>query len=246
MNVFLSVLTYELGRQVGISEAPHEFRRQVDDPKSPDNLPAARVAARLSELGTVMLYHGAGTNLAKARSRAAHAARKWLGEQSETRQRVWIMCDDDVECDARTLSQLITAAGSDRVAVLPCPIRGTASEQQTVNVVWQSQLTMFEQGVRTRAARRAGCGLMVVPIGALQRLMANTESEVLFDDDDGERDKLGLFHQMFIDEGDRRLWLGEDYSFCERLRAAGVPLVGIVEGIAIHDGVGLDLRLCQG
>ena len=81
MNVFLSVLTYELGRQVGISEAPHEFRRQVDDPTSPDNLPAARVAARLAELGTVMLYHGAGTNLSKARSRAAHAARKWLSEQ---------------------------------------------------------------------------------------------------------------------------------------------------------------------
>ena len=245
MNVFLSVLTYELGRQVGISEAPHEFRRQVDDPKSPDNLPAARVAARLAELGTVMLYHGAGTNLSKARSRAAHAARKWLTEQNDSRRRVWVMCDDDVECDATTLHKLIAAAGSDRVAVLPCPIRGTASEQQTVNVVWDSSLVVVENGVRTRAASRAGCGLMVVPLGALERVMADQNRDVWgFDDDDGEH-KLALFHQTFVDAGDRRLWLGEDYSFCWRLRAAGVPLVGIVEGIAIHDGVGLDLRLCQ-
>lgn len=246
MNIFVSVLTYELGKALGIEDATLEFRRQVDDPKSPENLPAARVVARLRELGSVMLYHGAGTCLPKARSRAAHAALSWLREQDESQRAIWVMVDDDVECDARTLRTLLAAAAADRVAVLPCPIRGNAAEQHTLNLAWESSLLLQSEGVTVRPVKRAGCGMMVVPLAALQRVSDDERADWWHDDDD--QPKRALFQQLFAprsDDDQRLAWLGEDYSFCERLRASGVSIVGIVDGVAIHDGQALDLKLCQ-
>ena len=258
MNIFCSVLTYELGKALGVVEATAEFRRQIDDPKAPDSLPAARMVARLRELGNVMLYHGAGTCLAKARSRAAHAAHKWLAEQDDSQRAIWVMCDDDVECDQRTLRALLAVAGHDRIAVLPCAVRGNDREQHTVNVVWESTLLLplSPESVVARPVLRGGCGVMVVPLGALrlmhERLKLAVDEEGAFqldwwhDDDDDV--KPALFAQRFAPRSEtdsRRTWLGEDYSFCELARSAGVPIFAPVEGVSIHDGIGLDLKLCQ-
>lgn len=246
MNIFVSVLTYELGKALGIVEATAEFRRQVDDPKSPDALPAARMVARLRDVGNVMLYHGAGTNLAKARSRAAHAAHRWLAAQDDSQRALWVMVDDDVECDAKTLRALLAVAGDSRVAVLPCAVRGNEREQATVNCVWESTLLYPIEGIETRPVARGGCGLMVVPLGVLRRV-SEFGCEWWHDDDDDV--KPALFAQCFAlrsETDNRRTWLGEDYSFCERLRAAKVSIVAPVVGVSIHDGIGLDLKLCAG
>lgn len=245
MNIFVSVLTYELGKALGIVEATAEFRRQIDDPKGPDNLPAARMVARLRDCGNVMLYHGAGTCLSKARSRAAHAAHKWLAEQDDSQRAVWVMVDDDVECDARTLRALLAVAGSERVAVLPCGVRGNEREQATVNCVWDSSLIYPIEGIETRPVKRGGCGLMVVPLAALRALVAAKDWDWWHDDDDDV--KPALFAQRFEPRSAtdaRRTWLGEDYSFCSRLREVGVTIVAPVVGVSIHDGIGLDLKLC--
>lgn len=245
MNIFVSVLTYELGKQLGIEDATAEFRRQVDNPKAPDNLPAARMVARLRELGNVMLYHGAGTCLPKARSRAGNAAHQWLAAQPDSQRALWVMVDDDVECDQKTLRALLAIAGSNRVAVLPCAVRGNAAEQATVNVMWDSTLIYPLEGIETRPVRRAGCGVMVVPLDVLRALVA-TDCEWWLDDD-GES-KAALFAQCFAPRSEtdqRRTWLGEDFSFCERLRRAKVSIVAPVVGVSIHDGIGLDLKLCQ-
>lgn len=254
MNIFASVLTYELAKAMGIEAAQHEFRRQVDNPKSVESLPAARMVARLREIGNVMLCHPAGTSLPKVRSRTAHEAHKWLRDNGGG---IWVMCDDDVECDLPTLNRMIAAAGESRVSVLPCPIRGTAAERSTINVLWDGSLVLEEHtatagNLLVRLVRRGGCGMMIVPFEALHLVLeASREDREIGDwlDDDGQI-KVALFQQMICRElganppGGR--WLGEDYSFCERLRAAGIPIVAPVEGMVVHDGQLLDLKLCQG
>lgn len=247
MNIFASVLTYELAKALGIEEAQAEFRRQVSEPTNSEHLPASRMVARLRELGNVMLCHSAGTSLPKVRSRTAHEALKWLSAEGGG---VWVMIDDDVECDGATLRRMLAAAGESRVAVLPCPIRGTAKERQILNVTWDGSLILEEKTalagkLLVRLVRRGGCGMMVVPFEALHSV-SDMCAEWFHDDDDEL--KKALFAQLFAlrsDSDSKRVWLNEDYSFCERLRGAGIPIVAPVEGISIHDGFALKLDLCQ-
>src|SRR5262245_9233144 len=72
-SLFVSCLTYELTRQVGVERSGEAFVQMV---RAPDGnaLPAARTVARLIQLGQVELFHGVSSCLPKARSRAAAAA----------------------------------------------------------------------------------------------------------------------------------------------------------------------------
>lgn len=237
MKIFVSVLTYGLGKQLGIRGAARAFSSQlVDDHEPRDLLPAARVIRRLRDLGDLIVYHGAGTALPKARSRAAHAA-------LESGADVWLMVDDDVETDSATLQRLITLAGTDRASVLPCPIRGVESERHTVNVMWDGSLVTMLDGVQARKVQRGGCGLMVVSRAALARV-ADCYSPALSFRDDDAKTKVALFHQMLVGDDGHLRWLNEDYSFTERLRAADVSLVAPIEGRASHDGAILHLEEC--
>lgn len=244
-RVFASTLTYELGRQLGIQEAAAEFRAQLMDP-SRESLPVVRLFARLARLAEVEVYHGASTTLPKARSRAAHAALQSGCEY-------WLMCDDDVECDAETLASMLQAAGesySARAVVLPCLMRGAGDEKATVNVQFDGLLPLVSGGSTLRTARRAGTGCMLLTREALVRLyshysydpaldssMTMAGERLAFRDDDGEA-KLALFQLLVTSQGE---WFGEDFSFCERLRSAGVPLVALLSGHSSHAGAVLDL-----
>ena len=195
-------------------------------------LPAVRTILRLKSLDDLMVYHGAATTLPKARSRAAQAA---LDSDAD----LWCMIDDDVETDSATLGRLVAIARSGRVAVLPCALRTTA-EDHRVNVLWDGALTVMHGGVQTRAVRRGGCGLMIVPRVALERVRDEFRDPLSYLDDDGVR-RVARFAHMFVGDPASQMWLGEDYSFCERLRAAGVELAAPVEGRSVHDGGILDL-----
>jgi hypothetical protein len=237
VKIFVSALTYGLGKQLGIRGAARAFAAQlVDDIDPRELLPAARLIRRLRDLGDLIVYHGAGTALPKARSRAAHAA---LESESD----LWLMVDDDVETDHATLQRLITLAGTDRCSVLPCPIRGVESERHTVNVLWEGSLVTLLDGVQARKVRRGGCGLMVVARSALERVTDMHRPTLSFFDDDGVA-KVALFHQAFVGNDGQQLWLNEDYSFTERLRAADVSIVAPIEGRASHDGVMINLAEC--
>ncbi len=231
--ILVSVLTYALGKELGINGAARELSRQLVDPGSyPGNLmlPCARTITKLRAIDELMLYHGASTTLTKARSRAAHAA---LASTAD----VWLMIDDDVETDEPTLRRLVAIARSGRVAVLPCALR-THSNDHRINVLWDGPLVELHAGVASRAVRRGGCGLMVVPLAALERVRDEYQKVLTYQDEDGVA-RVALFAQMFV--GSPSIWLGEDYSFCERLRGAGVELAAPVEGMSVHDGVELDL-----
>lgn len=231
--IVVSLLTYELGKALGIDGAAREISLQLSGEASgADELPAVRTIQRLRGLDELMLYHGASTTLPKARSRAAHAA---LGMPLAD---LWLMVDDDVETDLDTLSRLVAIARAGKVAVLPCAVRSTAHDHR-VNVLWGGSLVDVCNGVSSRAVSRGGCGLMIVPREALERVINDFRPALEYRDDDGV-DRVAVFAQMFTGERPR-VWLGEDYSFCARLQASGIELAAPVEGQSIHDGVVLDL-----
>lgn len=234
--IVVSVLTYGLGKMLGIELAAQELARQLSGPPEPLTdafpLPCVTTIRMLQQLDELMLYHGASTTLPKARSRAAHAVLESTGD-------LWAMCDDDVTTDLETAKRLVAIARSGRVAVLPCAVRSTRSDHR-INVQWLGPLVDVHGGVATRGVRRAGCGLMIVPRVALERVTDEYRETLSYYDDDGVR-RVALFHQLFFGGGPNQLWLGEDYSFCERLRAAGVEICAPVEGSSIHDNVAIDL-----
>lgn len=231
----ISTLTYGLGKMLGIELAAKELARQLVGPFDPHEelaLPVVRTIRHLQTLDQCMLYHGASTTLPKARSRAAHA-------MLESTADIWVMCDDDVSTDLETIKRLVAIARSGRVAVLPCAVRSTRADHR-VNIQWLGPLVDVHGGVATRGVRRGGCGLMVVPHVALARVTDEYRETLSYFDDDGVR-RVGLFHMLFFGGGPNQLWLNEDYSFCERLRAAGVEICAPVEGSSLHDGVAIDL-----
>lgn len=230
--IVVSVLTYALGKALGIAGAARALARQLLDEHG-EVLPCVRTVQRLQMIDELMLYHGASTTLPKARSRAAHAA------LAAPKADVWIMIDDDVETDLDTLSRIVAVARSGSVVVLPCAVRGTEQDHR-VNVLWQDSLIRLVGGVSVRAVARGGCGLMAVPRVALELVRDANSERLTYHDDDGER-RVALFEQMFVGGIESQMWLGEDYSFCERLKAAGVDIVAPVEGWSMHDGAVLDL-----
>ena len=235
--ILISVLTYALGKQLGIQGAARELARQlVSIPRVEDDvLPCVRTIQRLRALSDCMLFHGASTTLPKARSRGAHSALKAPGIDH------WLMIDDDVETDLETLRRLLAIANTGRVAVLPCAVRSTETDHR-VNILWNGQIvqTTGVGGVAFREVRRGGCGLMIVPRAALERVRDEYAPTLSYFDDDGEK-RVALFSQMFVGDPDTQMWLGEDYSFCERLRGAGVDIAAPVVGSSIHDGAIIDL-----
>lgn len=226
--IFLSVLTYELGRAVGVEAAAREFARQVTLPPGEPRIPAAAVAYHLQRLGEVMLYHPFGTRLPQLRSRCAHAA-------LESEADVWVMCDDDVSTDDAVLRAMVSVARSPEhpAVILPCLVRGARGEQR-VNVEWGGSLVEQMAGGHTvQRVVRGGCGLMVVHRSSV---VAACEYAEPYRDDDGVV-KRALFRDIL--EGER--WLGEDLSFCARLNAAGVLLVAPSAGQSYHAGMVLEL-----
>jgi hypothetical protein len=228
--LFVSCLTYELTRRVGVERSGAAFVQMVRAPDS-NALPAARAVARLTQLGIELeLFHGVSSCLPKARSRAAAAALK-------SGAAYWVMCDDDVEAPTATLVDLINVAGppgEPRISVLPCLVRGSA-QRTNCEFSGDSRLNA-DASAWVRPVSLAGCGLMVVTRAALERLFTVYRDELGFTDDDGQ-ERVALFNMLL--EPPR--WYGEDYSFCRRADRAGIPIDALVQGVSTHDGQDLDL-----
>ena len=227
--IFLSVLTYELGRALGVEAAAREFARQVQQAPGEPRMPAASVAYNLQQLESqVLLYHPFGTRLPQLRSRCAHA-------MLESPADVWVMCDDDVATDQHVLRAMLEVARSPGhpAVILPCLVRGAKGEHR-VNVEWGSSLVeQMAGGHLVRRVVRGGCGLVVLHRSAV---VAALEYAERYRDDDGV-EKRALFRDIL--EGER--WLGEDLSFCARLSAAGVLIVAPSSGASFHAGQLLEL-----
>lgn len=232
-RIFFSTQTYELAKRLGAEAAGREFDRMVQSPQRSDP-PVARMVYRTRQLGTIALYHGAGTQLAKLRSRAAHAA---FASGAET----WLMCDDDVECDTGTLLRMFHLAGSGDeplIVVLPCLLRGLGIELRTVNVEYDGALIETRGGEVYRKVIHGGTGLMIVNRAALRVMYGHLLSSLDWIDEDSVR-KCALF-EMEREHSGR--WFGEDLSFCRRARRAGVAIIAPAQGVSVHDGHQLQLE----
>jgi hypothetical protein len=227
--LFVSCLTYELTRRVGVERSGEAFVQMARAPDA-SSLPAARTVARLAQLGELELFHGVSSCLPKARSRAAAAA-------FASGAAYWLMVDDDVEAPTATLVDLINAAGppsEPRISVLPCLARGST---ERVNCDFRGEARLnAEAAAWVRPVSLAGCGMMVVTRAALERLFSVYRAELGFMDDDG-KERVALFDMLL--EPPR--WYGEDYSFCRRADRAGIPIDALVQGASVHDGQGLEL-----
>lgn len=231
LRVFASCSTYALGKALGIEAAAREFQRQCLQPDR-GSLPSARMVARLRLLADVQLFHVASTSLPKLRSRSAHAA---LSSGAD----LWIQLDDDVETDTATLERLLDVAGTGallRAVSVPCRVRGTVAESYRLDSVFDGVLTTVCGAALStvRPLLRGGMGCFVTTRAALQQVCEHFP-ELGFVDDDQQR-KLALF-EMLREPGGQ--WLGEDYSFCERLRTAGVELLALLNGCSTHEGAPL-------
>lgn len=234
--IFVSCLTYELGKRLGIEGAAREFQRQCEQPRKGD-LAAARMVLRMRQLGAVGVFNSYGTCLPKLRSRCASEA---LSSGAE----FWVLCDDDVECDSQTLTRLIKLAATGCVAVLPCLVRGDDDElQHKVNVVLRGDAHMLEgyDSSWWRHVALGGCGLMVVPRSVLLALDERYRDELPWLDDDGKQ-RVALFEMLREPDG---CWWGEDFSFCRRVERAGIPIKAPVTGTSSHDGQVLDLDVLR-
>jgi hypothetical protein len=245
-RIFVSCLTYELSKRLGVELAAKEFARMCECPE-PGDLPCARMVGRLRQFGALALYHAAGSCLPKLRSRCAHAA-------LESGADYWVMLDDDVECESATLDRLLAAAGDPLeacIVVLPCRLRGDAGERDTVNVRFvDAGPVVVGNGGPIREIIHGGCGCMVVTRGALQRVSEYYRRELSWQDDD-RCTKVALFEMIrelpLPDPKLRPLeqepeWLGEDLSFCRRVRETGVPIFALLSGLSFHDGQALKLN----
>jgi hypothetical protein len=229
-SFFVTPSTYALGKAMGVERAGAAFLEMIDKPSAKsDCLPSARMICRLQEMGKVTMWHGWGTDLPKLRSRAAYAAFEGACDQ-------WVTLDDDVECDTATLRSLVEMAGHERIAVLPCLIRGSKAEAGALNVVFEGALLTPSPGGLARPCKRGGTGCMVVGGQALARMMMHYRDELGWLDDD-QRMKVALFEARV----QQQQWFGEDYSFCNRARSLGIEILSPAAGRSNHDGRILDL-----
>lgn len=227
--IFASTLIYSLGKQLGYQGAVDEFHKQLKNP-GPSSLPCVRTIARLQQLDDVQLMvDPACTSIAKARSRAFHAAAMSSAD-------VWVSIDDDSEATADTLDLMLQAArsGGDLV-IAPCLLRG----QDRVNVALyqiESERELLD-GARLIRAHAGGLAISALGRRAMATLAAAYSPDLLFTDHDGVQ-RLALFAEEII--GGQ--WFGEDVSFCARVTAAGLVIEALATGVTSHDGQGLLLN----
>ncbi|HUL81656.1 MAG TPA: hypothetical protein VL131_05915 [Gammaproteobacteria bacterium] len=230
--IFGSVNIYSLSVQLGGDDAPHEFRRQVNEP-DPDCLPAARTMHRLRQVDELALaLDAAGTSIGKNRSRFLHAF------YSMPDADVWVSCDDDVEASFETLRWLVEAVRDTRgVCIAPCLLR---RKQPVVNIMFESAgiLRPLSNGGHAVRCLAGGFGLVAVHRDVATRIYAEREDLAWLDDVDG-LEKRAAFIETY-DAIDRKWW-GEDLSFCLATVPKDVRIECLVSGHTVHDGKLLDL-----
>lgn len=246
-RVFMSTIAYGLSRRIGPRDVPVELGKQVaalaaGGPLERDDfLPVASLLERATKLFDVaLLIDAGGSNIAKARSRAAHA---FLASGRD----VWIFADEDVDASSQVLQALYEAVkdGAPSVCVAPCLLR----DQGMANVAFEPVVVerQLPSGARVRSALFGGLGLCAVSREAILRMAPLMPD---FIDDDGVEKKV-FFDSCFImrrpkveGEGDADAvtydWYGEDVAFFQFL-PPGVRVEALMTGHTKHAGELLDL-----
>ena len=189
----------------------------------------------LGELGAVddvtVLVDSIGS-IARARSRMAG-----LFLQSEAD--VWVTIDDDEYVAREGLAKLVAVCRETRGMVnAPSWMR---QEKPAVSFMPFGDVVLedvADAGVARWPRLRTGFGVVALHRDAVEKLAANA---VPFRDETGGPYP-DVFRELIVDG----LWLGEDYSFCERACNAGIPIHLLRDVFVEHDGVGCMLSVRDG
>jgi hypothetical protein len=226
MNVCASVITYELGRRLGTTEAAAEFHRQasaVVDTPNEDVLPAARCVRRLRRLADVALIHDAGgTSIGIARSRQFTMA-------LDTGADVWLAIDDDLDCSSETLTHLLGALDpeAEQIVIVPYWLR-QATPCVAITLDPSAELErVTKTGARLRRALSGGFGLVACTRPAMLA-MVRAWPGLEYLDNDGKT-RLGLFCE-FVRGG---WWYREDLAFFSRVPRS-VRVEALLSGYTDH------------
>lgn len=226
--IFVSTMIYALGKVLGFEPALEEFHAQLKHPKA--TLRCVRAIQRLQTMDDVeLLVDPAATSIAKARSRAFHAA-------AMSKADVWVMIDDDCEATVDTLDSLIEAARSGGDLVLaPCQLRG---QDRTNVLLYQldSERKLADGAVLGRA-HAGGLAIAALSRHAMNTLAEAYQPELLYTDHDHVA-RLALFAEEIA--GGQ--WFGEDIAFCARCTAVGLKVEALLTGVTSHDGRALLLN----
>jgi hypothetical protein len=233
--ILASVITYELSKRIGKAKASEQVHRHaVSTFEGPGEtvLPAIRVVRELRKHEEIaLLVDAGGTSIGHARSRAFSIA-------LESDCGVWISIDDDTECDALTVTHLLSSLDPEtpQVVIVPALLR---QETQCANVTMDPSAKLdriTKTGAHLRRALYGGFGIVAITRAALRELRDTWGPSLTFTDDDNAK-RIGVFCE-FIREG---WWFRDDYAFFDRV-PAHVRVEALCTGHTNHDGYKLDLE----
>lgn len=232
--IFVSVMLYELARELGLQGAVQEFHAQLADRDKRDVMPCVRVVERLRHFDEVKLCLDPGaTGITKARSRHAHEFHE------ATDCDVWVCVDDDVDAEDETCRGIVQLARFRQALVLaPCWLR----DGRHVNVALREPPIALQWGELSYfAALMGGFGLVAMHRDPFEQVRDMFDVETLRYVDDDDRTKVALFRDV-IEHG---RWWSEDLSFCHRVRATRLEILALATGATMHADRVLDLRTLE-
>jgi len=231
--VFFSTFLYTLAKREGPNFRAAVVREVELGPRS--SIPALRTAALLSNVEDVATSVSGACLIGPARSMQAGL---FLASGCD----VWVTCDDDESVgDPSALANLVAACRATRQLVsIPSLQRDAGQARFTPDKPGYINVRLVEDdkpelmqgdGYTLARVRRTGMGLCAMHFDLVDHLKAlHPELEVI--DDETGRSFPGLFYEMLRDKH----WLGEDNSFCERVRKAGHEMWALLDVESEHAG----------
>jgi hypothetical protein len=240
--LFVSTMSYVMGKLFGIREAADQFSATLEGPVR-DLMPVQRTFCRLRQIDTIVAYvDTVATYIGKGRSRAMDAFLEAADAD------VWVSVDDDVEASMSTLWFMVEACRRSRGLCHVPTLQRQASGLAPTSHTWVRSVRdlivrpIDGTGDSALDPRRgavvpfdhAGFGLVAIHREAIQQFVGQ-HSDLAWDDDDG-KSKNAAFFPLF----ENRQWFEEDFAFYRRLPTS-VAREALVTGDTFHDGEHLDL-----
>lgn len=211
------------------------FRELVAGEASP--VPAFRTLHRLRRLyPETALYLDGSTLIARARCRAAGA---FLASKCP----LWLTLDEDVDADVEALEAMFRVAAELSPSALVFAAMRLAKDPSRLNIEAHKLSSARSDDVSdhlthggTFFAARAGSALALFPRQRIQDLTA-AHADLDFEEHVEQLGRTVSCPGLFLETIERGAWQGEDVKFCDRARAAGVPMVALVHPGITHAGL---------
>jgi hypothetical protein len=235
MMIFTSTFMYSACKLVGPEEWPAQVKWELEHLDA-SIWPAFRAIGQLARLTNerqenLEVHVDAGTYITRARSFAA-------GLFLRSKADLWVTFDDDNYVDVDVLRRLCAAARSTR-GMVSAPYLNRDGRTMTFECVTGPTLhEIIGSGIAVnpatdviplRRVNRIGLG-----VTAIHRRVIETVARTVQQWKDV---KTGLESPaLFVESIQDGKWIGEDYSFCDRVRACELPCMVLLDAPCDHAG----------